>query len=120
MACNCWLFNSRVILRSLYNAQSENVPTESLQYQAMLAILWAKPGEQFPATSLEAWKDMFHNAVLAKHRVNIREIINGIAPEYIEPNILEADDNESGDQKRKREGRNKRATSRALKDHEDA
>ncbi len=66
--------------------------------------------------SLEMGKDEFHIAVLAKHRVDIREIMNTVEPDYIEPNLLEGDEKETVDQKKQCEDNNRKAIAKAKKE----
>ncbi len=66
---------------------------------------------------LEAWKHMHHIAVLAKHRVPIRKLLDGRKPEYIEPNLHVADDNKSSEQRKKREANNEKTKTKVLKEH---
>ncbi len=57
-------------------------------------------GKNWRFKALEAWKDMFHIAILAKIKVDIRKIINEMEPEYVPPTMQEAVENETPDQKK--------------------
>ena len=71
-------------------AQSDNLAMYK-GTKAMLEIpyLWEKAGGSHPPTTLEVWKDMFHTAILAKIKVDIRKIINETEPEYVPPTSRE-------------------------------
>ncbi len=68
---------------------------------------------------LEAWRDMFHIAVQAKLRVNIGELLDSREPEYIEPRLQDPMEDETADQKKKRDANNEKALLKAMKDHEE-
>ncbi len=92
-----------------------------LQGDARDSILMGKAGwgVQYPPICIEEWKDMFLIAVRAKHRIDIRELLNVREPDYIEPQLQDAEDNETHDQKKKLEKENEKAITQAMKEHDD-
>ncbi len=91
-------------------------------YNNVLKIpyLWEKPIGTHPPINLERWKDQYRIAMIANVNIEIYEILGAREPDYLEPDLLEAENVETADQKKKRESQNEKAISKALKDHEEA
>ncbi len=82
------------------------------------SLLKSKTRGSTPPLCLEKWKDMFHIAVRAKHKVDIRDILDGREPEYIEPDLQDAEETQTQHQSKKKEKGYEKSNTEELKDHE--